>query len=135
MAVTSTLVNLNRLLWLVISLVAAAPWPSAALTPEQVAQLPRPATSPINFSRDIKPIFEASCVNCHGHGRAKGGFRIDSRESLLAGGDSGAVLVPGQSAESRLIELVMGFDPDNLMPQKGTRLTAHQIATLRAWID
>jgi hypothetical protein len=43
--------------------------------------------------------------------------------------------VVGKSAESYLIELVMGFDPDNVMPKKGTKLTQEQIGLLRAWID
>lgn len=107
----------------------------AGLTPEQLAQLPPPVQRPIHFSADIKPILEKSCLQCHGHGRAKGGFRIDSRETILAGGDSGPAVVPGKSAESLLIELVMGFDPDSQMPKKGSKLTREQIALLRAWID
>jgi mono/diheme cytochrome c family protein len=105
------------------------------ITPEQVAQLPPPADHKIDFSKEIKPIFEASCVKCHGRGKDKGGLRIDTRETLLKGGDSGAVVVPGKSAESLLIALVQGFDPDSVMPKKGSRLTRDQIGLLRAWID
>jgi mono/diheme cytochrome c family protein len=128
-------VNPNLFRCLFVSLGAAASCAGAALTAEQVAQLPPPAAHTINFSAEIKPIFEASCIKCHGRGRDKGDFRIDSRETLLKGGESGAVVVPGKSAESRLISLVMGFDLDDVMPKKGTRLTREQIAALRAWID
>ena len=107
----------------------------SALTPEQAAQLPPPAGHRVDFSKEIKPIFEASCIKCHGRGREKGGFRIDNRETLLKGGDSGPAVAPGKSTESLLIELVQGFDPDNVMPKKGSRLTAEQIGLLRAWID
>jgi mono/diheme cytochrome c family protein len=107
----------------------------ATITPEQAAQLPPPAGHQVDFSKEIKPIFEASCIKCHGRGREKGGFRIDNRETLLKGGDSGAAVVPAKSSESLLIELVQGFDPDNVMPKKGSRLTAEQIGLLRAWID
>src|ERR1043166_7949038 len=107
----------------------------AAITPEQATTLPPVADHPINFSKEIKPIFEASCIKCHGRGRDKGDFQIDSRETLLKGGGSGPAIVVGKSAESYLIELVMGFDPDNRMPKKGTKLTPEQIAVLRAWID
>src|SRR5438874_6226940 len=106
-----------------------------ALTPEQLAQLPAPTSHPINFSKEIKPLFEASCIKCHGRGKDKGGLRIDSRETLLKGGDSGPVAIAGKSAESLLISLVQGFDPDSVMPKKGSRLTAEQIGLLRAWID
>ena len=43
--------------------------------------------------------------------------------------------MPGKSAESLLIALVQGFDPDNVMPRKGSRLTPEQVGLLRAWID
>src|SRR5256714_6161805 len=107
----------------------------AALSPQQIAQLPPPATHAVDFSKEIKPIFEASCIKCHGRGKDKGGFRIDTRETLLKGGDSGPVIIPGKSAESLLISLVQGFDPDSVMPKKGSRLTPEQIGVLRAWID
>ncbi len=104
-------------------------------TPEQVAALPPAASRPVSFSQDIKPLLESRCVQCHGHGRVKGGFRLDTRETLLKGGDSGTAVVPGQSQESHLIELVAGVDPDNVMPRKGTRLTGEEVGLLRAWID
>src|ERR1043166_276225 len=88
---------------------------------------------PINFSKEIKPIIEESCIKCHGRGRNKGGLQLDTRETLLKGGDSGPAVVPGKSAESLLIKLVAGLDPDNVMPKKGSRLTAEQVGLLRAW--
>ena len=97
--------------------------------------LPPPANHSINFSNEIKPIFEASCIKCHGRGKDKGGLRINSRDTLLKGGDSGPVVVSGKSGESLLIALVQGFDPDNVMPKKGSRLTPEQVGLLRAWID
>ena len=106
-----------------------------AITPEQAQSLPAPTTNPVDFSRDIKPIFEASCIKCHGRGRDKGGFRLDSRDTLLKGGDSGPAVLSGNSAQSLLISLVAGVDPDNIMPKKGSRLTPAQIGQLRAWID
>jgi hypothetical protein len=114
---------------------AASVCVQGGLSPDQIGQLPPAANHPVSFNREIKPILEKSCLQCHGHGRSKGSFRIDSRETLLQGGDSGPAVVPGRSAESLLIELVMGFDPDSQMPKKGTRLTPEQIGLLRAWID
>src|SRR5437667_162256 len=107
----------------------------AKLSPEQAVSLPTPADHQVNFSKEIKPIFEASCVKCHGRGKAKGGFQIDSRQTLLKGGESGPAVVPGKSAESFLIELVAGVDPENVMPKKGSKLSALQVGVVRAWID
>jgi hypothetical protein len=106
-----------------------------ALSPEDVAKLPPAANRAIDFARDIKPIFEASCTKCHGRGRDKGKFNLDTFDHLMVGGDSGAPLVKGSSVDSLLIELVAGIDPDYVMPQKGKRLTPEQVGTLRAWID
>ena len=89
----------------------------------------------MDFSRDVKPILQVSCVRCHARGNDKGGFSIETRESMIRGGDTGPAFVPGQSADSLLIRLVSGLEPDMVMPQKGARLSEDQIATLRAWID
>ncbi len=107
----------------------------AALTPDQVKALPPPADHRVDFATEVKPIFEATCIRCHGRGRARGGLRIDSRETLLKGGDSGSAAVAGKSAESYLIALVAGTDPGEVMPKKGKKLTAEEIGLLRAWID
>src|SRR5438094_3673100 len=107
----------------------------AKITPEQARGLPPPAGHKIDFAKEINPILESSCIKCHGRGRTKGDFSIESRDALLKGGESGPALVPGKSAESHLIELVAGVDPDNVMPQKGKRLSSEQIGLLRAWID
>src|SRR5205085_10393719 len=106
-----------------------------AITHEQAKLLPPPANHPVNFAKEIKPILDASCIKCHGRGRDKGGLRIDTRETLLKGGDSGPAVMSGKSAESLLIALVQGLDPDNVMPKKGSRLTPEQVGLLRAWID
>jgi mono/diheme cytochrome c family protein len=124
-----------RLQTSVILLFSSAAFALAAITAEQMKTLPQPAGRAISFTKDIKPIFEASCIKCHGRGRAKGDFQIDSRETILKGGESGLAVVPGKSEQSLLIELVMGFDPDSAMPKKGTKLTPQQIGVLRAWID
>jgi len=107
----------------------------AKMSPQQVQALPAPASRQVVFSKDIKPILDASCIQCHGHGRSKGSLQFDTRDTLLKGGDSGPAVLPGHSDESLLIELVTGFDPDNTMPKKGKRLTAEQVGLLRAWID
>ena len=84
---------------------------------------------------DAKPILEASCVKCHGRGRDKGDFNLDSLQNLLAGGESGAAIVPGASTESILIELVAGVVPEDVMPQEGKRLPADVVSLVRAWIE
>lgn len=105
------------------------------ITPELLAKLPAPANRPVDFVKDIKPLFDASCVQCHAKGKTKGGLSMETRDALLKGGASGPAVVPGKSADSRLVHLVAALDPENVMPMKGTRWTAEQVALVRAWID
>jgi mono/diheme cytochrome c family protein len=101
-----------------------------------VAQtLPPAVARQVDFVRDVQPLLRSACARCHARGNDKGGFRFDTRELLLQGGDTGAVVVPGRSADSLLVALVAGLDPEMVMPQKGSRLTDEQVGILRAWID
>ncbi len=102
-----------------------------------LSTLPPPASVQVDFAREIKPIFDLSCIRCHGPERPKSGFRLDNRVSALKGGDDGVDIRPGQSAESPLIHYVARLVPDMEMPPegKGEPLTKDQIGLLRAWID
>jgi mono/diheme cytochrome c family protein len=94
-----------------------------------------PPAKPADFDRDVKPIFAKHCVACHGPDKQKSSLRLDLRTGALAGGDGGAVIVPGKAADSRLIKLVSDDNPDTRMPPKGPRLTPAEIATLQTWIN
>lgn len=101
------------------------------------SRLPPPASAQVDFERDIRPIFEKSCIKCHGPERPKAKFRLDNRAAALKGGDNGIDILPGQGGESPLVHYVAGLVPDMEMPPKGKAepLTKEQIALLRAWID
>src|SRR5580658_6088010 len=105
-----------KLAIIVSVLLVAAAASGDGLTAEQIKALPPPASHRVDFKSEVQPIFEASCIRCHGRGRDRGGLRIDSRESLLKGGDTGPAVVPGDSTNSFIIKLVAGVDPDEVMP-------------------
>lgn len=107
------------------------------LSAVDVSQLPPPAARPVDFDRDIRPIFEQSCLRCHGPEKPKSRFRLDQRETALKGGNSGVDIHPGNSASSPLIHFVARLDPEMAMPPagKGEPLSPEQISLLRAWID
>ena len=91
---------------------------------------------PVDFARDVVPILQSSCISCHANGLDKGGFRLDTRELMLKGGDSGeAAIIPGHGKDSPLIQLVSETDPTVAMPKKGPHLTPAQIETVKNWID
>jgi len=97
--------------------------------------LPPVADVKVDFVRDIKPLLESKCYSCHGADEAKGGLQLHRRADALDGGDGGAAIVAGKSAESRLIRYVAGVEEGYEMPPDGDPLTPAQISLLRAWID
>src|SRR5436190_8666363 len=102
------------------------------------AQLSPPANVKVDFARDIRPILERSCIRCHGPEKPKSGFRLDNRAAALKGGENGKDILPGDSANSLLIQVVAGLSEDvERMPPKGKGdpLTSEEISLLRSWID
>jgi hypothetical protein len=90
------------------------------------------------FEKRVRPVLMEHCQECHGEEKDKGGLRLDSREALLRGGDSGAAIVPGNPDESLLINAVRHLDKDLKMPpdKNGAvrKLPAAVIADLAAWV-
>ncbi len=93
------------------------------------------AGAPVDFSTQVKPILKHHCGKCHAGTRRQGGFSINSRESLLAGGDSGASVAAGDAAGSYLIDLIEEEDADLRMPQESSPLSPEEIAVLKAWVN
>ncbi|MCA9043839.1 MAG: hypothetical protein KDA69_05930, partial [Planctomycetaceae bacterium] len=92
--------------------------------------------APIDFERDIQPILQAKCVNCHGTEEREGGLRLLGRRDILSRNDSGSVAVtPGKSTESELFRRVASSDETERMPPEGTPLNAEQIDLVKQWID
>ena len=91
----------------------------------------------LTFDKDIKPIFEKACFECHGDKKQKGKLRLDSLAATLKGGENGKAVVVGKSADSALVKAVARLVEDDAMPPegKGKPLTAEQIGLIRAWID
>src|SRR5439155_14304408 len=91
------------------------------------------AAGKVDFAKDVQPIFGKNCVECHGAEKAKSGLRLDQKADALKGGDTGPLLVAGDSKKSLLIQAVEGTHADiSRMPKKRDPLSPAQIATLRA---
>ncbi len=92
--------------------------------------------APVDFVREVRPIFEKHCYECHGEKKQKSGLRLDVKAAALKGGDEHApAIIAGKAKESPLIQMVTSEDKDERMPPKGEGLSAAEIATLTAWID
>ncbi len=86
------------------------------------------------FEKQVRPVLVEHCYECHAAAEENGGLRVDSRAGLLAGGDTGAVIVAGQPDQSLLIEAVGYHNRDLQMPPQN-KLTEQQIAALRKWVE
>jgi len=89
----------------------------------------------VDFSRDIQPILETHCYECHGPRKAKGQLRLDRKASVFSGGTSGPAIAPGDSENSVLVRRLLGLDGEDRMPFDKDPLPESQIATIRRWID
>ena len=90
---------------------------------------------PADFLRDIQPILAANCYRCHSGSKASGQLRLDDKTLALKGGISGAVILPGRSRESRLMQRLLGEGGEQRMPLGNAPLTPAQIDLIRRWID
>jgi ankyrin repeat protein len=92
------------------------------------------ADTKVDFATQIQPLLAQKCYACHGQDVQQSGLRLDKRQNAMRGSDYGPVIVPGKSAESKLIRRVVNGDGAMQMPPTGP-LSADEIALLRAWID
>jgi hypothetical protein len=105
------------------------------------SRLPPPSTKKdLTFEKDIKPLFEKSCIECHGAVKPKGKLRLDTLEGTLKGSVDGKVLEPGKSEKSFLVANIAYLgDEDDWMPppkdKKFPKFTPEEVGIVRAWID
>ncbi len=87
------------------------------------------------FERNIRPVLAEKCYNCHSAQakKLKGGLRLDTKEAVLQGGNTGPAIVPGKPDDSLLIEAIRYHDKDTAMPPK-EKLPDSVIANFEAWV-
>jgi mono/diheme cytochrome c family protein len=89
----------------------------------------------IDYSADVKPIFNKKCIACHGGVKKQSGFSLLFQDEAMARAKSGKfAIVPGDPDGSELMRRITCTDPDERMPYKKEPLTSEEISTLRTWI-
>lgn len=92
----------------------------------------------ISYRADVQPILKQYCLECHadrGDGYAKSGLLMTSHESLMKGTKYGAIVKPGDSLGSVLIQLVEGrADPSIKMPHGKAPLPKDKSEVLKQWV-
>ncbi len=91
--------------------------------------------SPVDYSTEVKPIFNKKCITCHGGVKRQSGFSLLFRSDALAINKSGkAAIIPGDPSHSEMIRRLNLTDPEERMPYRHEPLTAKEISTLKRWI-
>jgi mono/diheme cytochrome c family protein len=86
-----------------------------------------------SFRDKVAPILERRCIRCHGGSSPKGNLSLTTAAAMLKGGDTGAAVVPGEPAESLILDMIAGDPPE--MPQKDKPLSQQEVADIRRWIE
>ena len=84
------------------------------------------------FEVQVRPLLVARCFKCHGGEKTSSGLRVDSREALVAGGESGPAIMPGDPERSLLVQAIRHGDELKMPPEE--RLPAKEAAALEAWV-
>jgi hypothetical protein len=90
----------------------------------------------VDFATQIRPLLESRCVNCHHSGALFGELNLENHTLATKPRKTGAVLVPGKPAESRLyLALTLPEGERTAMPPSGHRIAAEEVALLKRWIE
>src|SRR5689334_4202773 len=93
------------------------------------------AAEPVDYLHAVKPVLQARCFACHGALKQKGKLRLDAAALIRKGGRHGPAVMPGNAADSLLVERVTDPEARTRMPPEGKPLTGKQIDLLKAWIE
>ena len=119
-----------------LGLLQLATMTALALPPEALQKLPPAANRPVDFVKEIKPLFEAACIKCHAKGKDKGGFSLETRETFS---QRRRYRTPARSSarapRARSSKLVAGLDPKRHAEERARAGRRSRSGLLRAWID
>lgn len=89
---------------------------------------------PVDFTKDVRPIFEQRCVKCHGKDRQEGDLRLDNFDEARRGGHTGSPILGGALETNAILQRVATEDVTIRMPKDDDPLSAEQISILRRWV-
>ena len=89
----------------------------------------------VDYSADVKPIFNKKCISCHGGVKKKAGFSVLFREEALGITESGKpAIIPGDPEHSEMIRRITVEEVEERMPYKHAPLSKKEISILRRWV-
>jgi predicted small secreted protein len=88
------------------------------------------APGTVSFSKDVLPVFQSRCINCHGGEKTEKGLNMTSYDKLMAGSEKGPVVIAGDPVNSKLIQMIQ----QGKMPKRGPKLLPDQLQILTDWV-
>ncbi len=89
----------------------------------------------VDFAHEVMPILKTRCGKCHTGSKREGGLSMNTRAELLAGGEGGKVIFPGNTTKGAFMEQILSDDEDARMPPEGQRVAVAEVAILKQWIS
>jgi Planctomycete cytochrome C len=130
---------MNKLFMPFVLLLASAAALAASDRDRAESQPDQPPGQKVSYSKDVAPILQKHCAECHvagQEGTEATGFRVDSYKSLMQGSQYGPVIKPGNASTSSLYVLISAGDHLIVnMPRGRPPLSGEEIGIIRAWID
>lgn len=108
---------------------SSAPATDPAAATQPAGQSAQGAT--VSFTKDVLPILESRCTNCHGGDRTEKGLSLKTYNDLMAGSENGPVVTPGNAADSQLVQMIV----NQKMPKRGPKLTPPQVQLITDWVS
>ena len=124
---------MHKTFFLILSLVGVA-IVAAGCSGESGGVSSSGASGEVTFASTVYAVFEANCSDCHIN-KSRGELSLVDLTSVMAGSESGDVVVPGNAEGSLLYQLVTNTDAEERMPRKADTLSASDIALIKIWID
>jgi mono/diheme cytochrome c family protein len=107
-----------------------------SVLPAGLAAAQEGSQRPVNFQRQVQPIFAKRCFACHGPDMNEGGLRLHDSQAALAELDSGEhAIVPGDTEQSAILLRISSDDESMRMPPEGKPLSAEEVSLIRRWIE
>ena len=121
-----------------LAVVATAAAAGLSLRGTPIVEAQEDAGTPAYYTQRVQPVLAASCYRCHGNGARRGGFNMDTRQGMLAGGHDGSGVVPGHPEQSWVVRLIRhegpADDPMPMPPPPRPKLSEADIAAVTAWV-
>lgn len=96
-----------------------------------VTEDPSAGEAAVSFANQVRPILQNYCAQCHSADRTDAGLDVLNYVALMAGGEDGPVVIPGDADASLFVTLVA----EQRMPKSGPKLTPDQVQILADWVN